>query len=259
MHKSLCDVIFASIKRKQVLLLLQDGAKEMEFILKSLEMTRQALLPQMKVLEEHHLVSHQKDVYQLTTIGELLVEKMAPLVGTLEVLDVDIDYWGTHDWSFLPPQFFERIKEIGECTVMSPSIENIHEAHRITDETSKKFHYSITTFFYPHFRDIFSLILSEGADMHIIISQSLFDKLKIDNYNDLKELLSNDLVHLYLYPKKMNLLAFVYNEQMVMISPLINNGSFDSKHIISEKATAINWAKDVFECYLKSSTQITEL
>ena len=46
MKKSLIDVLFMSEKRKRVLLLLQDGTKEMEDILKSLDTTRQALLPQ---------------------------------------------------------------------------------------------------------------------------------------------------------------------------------------------------------------------
>lgn len=59
----LLDVLFASEKRRSVLLLLQDESKEMDFFLKSLDMTRQSLLPQIKVLEEHHLISHHKDTY----------------------------------------------------------------------------------------------------------------------------------------------------------------------------------------------------
>lgn len=259
MKKPLLDVMFASDKRKGVLLLLQDGAKEIKDLLTSLKTNRESLLPQMKVLEEHYLVSHSRDTYELTDIGKLLVDDMKPLIDTLGIFDTDIDYWGTHDLSFIPPHLLERIKEIRECTVINPSLEKVHEAHRTIDETSKKYHYSITTFFYPNFRDIFSLILSERAEMHVIISQSLFDKLKIDNYNDLRELLSNDLVHFYLYPKKMNLFAFVYNEGMVMMSLLTNNGSFDNKHVISASPIAINWAKEVFDHYLKGSMPITEV
>ena len=91
--KPLLDVICKSEKRKGALLLLQDGAKEMEEILKSLDTNRQALLPQIRVLEEHYLVNHQNDVYKLTTIGKLLVDEMVPLLDIIEVLDIDIDYW----------------------------------------------------------------------------------------------------------------------------------------------------------------------
>jgi predicted transcriptional regulator len=259
MKKALLDVIFASEKRKNTLMLLQDGAKEMEYLLRSLGTTRQALLPQMRILEEHYLIDHYDDTYELTTIGKLTVDEMLPLLNTLEVVDVHIDYWGTHDFGFIPPHLFKRIKEIREYTIMSPSNEKMYEAHNTAIETSKKYHYSITTFFYPDFKDQFSQILSEGAEMHVILSQSLFNKLKIDNYNDFKELLINDLVHFYLYPKKLGLLAFVYNEQMVMISPLKSNGSFDNKHIICENPGAVDWAKEVFEYYLKDSIPISEI
>ncbi|MDP2218337.1 MAG: winged helix-turn-helix domain-containing protein [Methanolobus sp.] len=259
MRKPLLDVVFKSEKRKGVLLLLQDGAKEMEYLLKFIDTNRQALLPQIRILEEHYLIDHYDDTYELTTIGKLIVDEMTPLLGIIETFDVDIDYWGTHSLNFIPPHLLERINELGKCAVVSPSITEIHEAHKIIETASKKYHYAITTFFYPNFRDIFSGILSEGADMHVIISQSLFDKLEIDNYNDIKELLSNDLVHFYLYPNKMNLLSFVYSEQMVMIGLLTINGSFDNKHVVCENLTAINWAKDVFDYYLKNSTPITEI
>lgn len=92
MNRPLLDVIFASERRKGVLLLLQNGPKQMEDILTSLDTTRQSLLPQVRVLEEHHLVSHFDDSYGLTTVGKLVAEKISPLIDTLKALDIDIDY-----------------------------------------------------------------------------------------------------------------------------------------------------------------------
>lgn len=120
MKKPLIDVIFASEKRKGVLLLLQEGSKEMETLLKELGTTRQALLPQMRVLEEHYLVTHDKDIYELTTTGKLLVDYMAPLVDTLGVLDTDIDYWGTRNLDFIPPSLLKRMNELKSCEVIKP-------------------------------------------------------------------------------------------------------------------------------------------
>ena len=88
MTKALHDVIFASGKRKGVLQLLKDGPQEMEYLLTSLDTTRQALLPQIRTLEEHYLIDQHKDTYQLTIIGKLLVDKMAPFLETIEALEV---------------------------------------------------------------------------------------------------------------------------------------------------------------------------
>ena len=106
------------IREKNTLLLLQDGAKGIEYLLEPLDTTRQALLPQMRVLEEHHLVSRNKDVYELTTIGKLIVEDMVPLLSTLEVLDIDIDYWGMHKLDFMPSQLLRRIDELKTCNLI---------------------------------------------------------------------------------------------------------------------------------------------
>ncbi|MCQ6963546.1 helix-turn-helix transcriptional regulator [Methanolobus chelungpuianus] len=261
MKKPLLDVIFMSDKRKSTLLLLQDGAREMEDLLTSLKTNRQSLLPQIRVLEEHNLVSHEKDVYELTPIGKSIVDKMAPLVHTTEALDVDIDYWGTHDISFIPPGLLERMDELTPCAIMSPSTEKIYEAHYEFNQMTKqqKFQFSITSFFYPNFPVIFEELLSSGVEMHVIVSQSLFDKLKADSYEDIHKIISHKLTKFYVYPKKMNFLAFVFNEASVMISPLKSTGEFDNRHVLCKSPGAVRWAKEFSEHYLKMSVQITEI
>lgn len=97
MKKQLIDVVFASDKRKNVLLLLKDGPEKMEDLLNSLETSRQALLPQIRILEEHNLVADSNDVYGLTTIGKLVVEEMVPLLEKVRVFDNNIEFWGTHN------------------------------------------------------------------------------------------------------------------------------------------------------------------
>ncbi|TGC09437.1 helix-turn-helix transcriptional regulator [Methanolobus halotolerans] len=108
MMKSLIDVVFMSEKRKDVLLLLQDGTKEMKVILETLNTTRQALLPQIRILEEHHLVTDSDDTYELTTIGKLIVNDMVSVLSILNVFDVDVDYWGTRNLDFIPSHLLRR-------------------------------------------------------------------------------------------------------------------------------------------------------
>ncbi|MDN5309806.1 MAG: hypothetical protein PWP14_1200 [Methanolobus sp.] len=78
---------------------------------------------------------------------------MYPLVNTTEFLDMDIEYWGTHNIGFVPTHFLERINELGACTIMSPSTEKMYEAHYEFNQMSKmqKSQFSITSSFYPNF------------------------------------------------------------------------------------------------------------
>ena len=65
-----------------MLLLLLDGPKEMEMLIKSLKTNRTALLPQIKILKENHLISKSGDTYKLTTIGKLIVDEMVLFLRT---------------------------------------------------------------------------------------------------------------------------------------------------------------------------------
>lgn len=56
MQLELLELIFLSDKRKQLLLFLKDGPKNMDEIKGALEVTSTAILPQIKKLKEKSLV-----------------------------------------------------------------------------------------------------------------------------------------------------------------------------------------------------------
>jgi predicted transcriptional regulator len=86
MGRSLLETIFLSEKRKNLLLLLRDGPRKMEEILPALDVSRHALLPQIKILSDNGLIIKEKDVCRLSEIGEVIVEDMVPLVGTFALI-----------------------------------------------------------------------------------------------------------------------------------------------------------------------------
>jgi predicted transcriptional regulator len=261
MKKSLLDVIFMSEKRKRSLLLLQDGPKEMEALLTSLKTNRQSLLPQIRLLEEHHLVSHNKDVYELTTIGRLLVNEMKPLVDTLEIFDTNIDYWGSHKLDFLPPHLYERIGDLGKCTVINPSFAEIYELNHDYHEATKKSRFTtiVTTIVHPNFPSLFAEMLQNGVEVYDLLANNLYEKLLADNYDEVAKILSNKLVHVLVYPKEMGFVYFSYNDYMLILCLLTDKGEFDNKQVIYTTPSAIKWATDLFEYYLKDSTPITDI
>ena len=93
MENTLLDLILLSEKRKNVLLLLLEGPKDIETIKKALNASATAVQPQVKKLKEQHLVVQEKNLYKLSEIGRIVAEKMKPLVDTLSVLEENTDYW----------------------------------------------------------------------------------------------------------------------------------------------------------------------
>ena len=210
MKKALLEVLFKSEKRKDILLFLKEGGKEMETILESLGTKRQALLPQIRILEDHFLVKRSGDVYELTIVGKMIVEEMVPLIDTCELFDEDVDYWGTHSFDFIPSHLLKRINELGKCRIVNPPLTEIHEADNKVHENSKKSEsiYGVTTFFHPNYTTLFSELIQNNVSIYMIISKELLDKQLTDNYDDITKILSEESVHFFVYPGKMDFVGF---------------------------------------------------
>lgn len=259
MKKSLLDVIFASEKRKGSLLLLRDGPREMKVILESLQTTRQALLPQLKILEENYLITHYEDTYELTPIAKIIVDEMSPFVDTLKVLDTNVDFWGGRDLEFIPTELLERIREFSPYEVNEPSISNIHELNKDFTKTtaSSKNMCAVTTIFHPNFMDLFGLWTKNKTSITMVISEDLFNKLKTQNRDDFQQLLDNEYIRFKLYNKPFNFVFFALNDYCLLMTMLRKDGWYDNKELISFSNSALDWGKDLFKYYEKNSTPIT--
>jgi predicted transcriptional regulator len=259
--KRLLDVAFASDKRTNVLLLLQNCPQEINYLLESLETIRNAILPQIKILEEHNLVTHYGETYELTSIGKMIVDMMRPLIDTTEILDVDIDYWGTHYLNFIPHHLLSRIGEIGKPTVVSISPVDQYDTRKLYLEKSKesKFQYSVTTLLYPNYHDIFTYLIENNLKTHLIVSETLFEKIRTDYHANFKSYIKTDVINVYVYKKKMDFLFFTYDEFFTNLYLLKSNKEFDTRFIRFDNKNAIKWAEELFDYFLKDSVQITEL
>lgn len=83
----LLNIISASDKRRNLLILLTHGPKEWDEIKKTLSVTSTGMLPQVKILEEEGLIERTERKFSLTPMGVVLSAHMEPLVKTMEIFD----------------------------------------------------------------------------------------------------------------------------------------------------------------------------
>ncbi|TGC06963.1 helix-turn-helix transcriptional regulator [Methanolobus halotolerans] len=261
MKKPLIDVLFMSEKRKETLLLLQDGAKEMENLLTALDTTRAALLPQIRILEEHHLVSQDGDTYELTPMGKLIVDEMSHLLSNVDALDADIDYWGSHKLDFLPPHLLKRIGEIGKCNTITPTVPKTHYILKQFHKSSKKSEviYSINTFFHPNFIELFDDLVRNDVEIHFILSQDLLDHMTEDYNKTFNSLINTNKFHFYLHPKNLGFMSLGVSKHHLMLTSLRKDGFFDNSRVLCNSQTAVEWGIELFNHYLNDSTIIDEV
>ncbi|WMW25188.1 winged helix-turn-helix domain-containing protein [Methanolobus sediminis] len=261
MKKRLLDVVFASDKRKNVLLLLQNGPQEMDYLLKSLETTRNAILPQIKILEEHCLVFHYNDIYKLTTIGKLIVDEMKPLIDTIEVLDIDIDYWGSRNLDFIPSYLLERISELSHCNIIIPSLENIFEVNhdflKKSEQSTSLFF--VFTFIHPSFPPYISQFCKNDTNASIIVSKNLLQKIKEEWRVEANNHISSGKIKFYLYQSDLKMASLSVSDSCFVIRLLSKNNEYDHTQVFGCKSQAQQWGKALFDYCLEDSIPITEI
>lgn len=259
--KSLLDVAFSSAKRKHTLLLLDGGPKSIESLMDSLETTRQALLPQMKILEESYLVSKDNGTYSLSTMGKMFVKRMKPLLETLETLDEDISYWGRHNIDFIPSHLLKRINELRSCKVITPPLSELYDINRDFFEQCNRSG-SLTlmfTFLYPNFPEIYDEWISNNVYVKLIVSGELFERIKANYVDKFREYMKSGLFEIFVYDHPTNFVSFGHNDYCSFFRLLSRKGDYDNKQLMCCSSSAVQWNRELCEYYLERSTRITEL
>ncbi|WP_292462899.1 winged helix-turn-helix domain-containing protein [Methanolobus sp.] len=261
MRRTLLESIFMSEKRKIVLLLLQEGPKDIEYLMEYLDTTRTALLPQLNVLQDSHLITKEGNMCELTTLGKLVVSEMAPLISTVATLESDLSYWGSHRMDFIPPHLLERLYELGECKFVKPTITDMMELNRefMENTYSSKSLFTITTFLHPNFIEIYSGLADKGVEVSVILSDDLFRKVTKENPEGLRHLIKSARTKFYVYDRPMNFITFSMNDHASIFRLLTTSGDYDGVQLFSSFSGTVRWGREFFEWYLQDSTPVSEV
>ncbi|TGC09525.1 helix-turn-helix transcriptional regulator [Methanolobus halotolerans] len=253
--------ICASGIRKDILLLLLDGSKDKEIIQNHLNISIQALVSQLKILEENYLITTSNDSYTLTPMGKIIVREIIPTLNMINFFGNNIDYWGTHDLDFIPPHLAKRMNEFGSCSIIEVSLTNLYEADYSFIEQAKdtKFFYLITSFLFSNYKQIFRDLAENYVNSEVIISKDLHEKLTLEDEENFKYVCQLPNIRIHVHPTNFKLVSFTFSGRNFMFRLLTVEGDYDHKRVICASDHALKWGKELVEYYLKDSIPITEI
>ncbi len=262
MKKSYVDLIFSSDKRKKILVQLREGPKSMEEMADILNVSPTSVYPQVKMLKEGHLLYREKDKYKLTLIGEAVAEKMQPFLETLETLENKYDFWCSHRLDSIPPHLLKRIgdlkssafaRSLNESSMFSP-----HEEF-VENISKSKFVKGISPFIHPLYPKMFLYFAESSIDVSIVVTESVFSRLKTEFKSEIEKGLALDNSHLYVYDKEI-LLSCAVTDRFLSLGLFYNNSVYDHVNdIISFEPRALNWGYDLFTYYEKISRKVRSI
>lgn len=255
------QMVIASKNASRLLLLLDNGPKECNELREALEITKEELLLNIKLVEDHYLVIKENNVYRLTCLGNLIVEKLKPLLRIEGFINFADGYWCKRRLDFAPPHLLKKLYEIDSCVLFQPSPVDVLDYNRETHEISRNSESfkMMAAGLQPSFFNLFADLIDERVHLSLIFDSCLYSKIKRDNSDRLKKLANNEQVTLYMYPHRMELFSLKVNDSCILLRLLTNEGTYDYKQLICKSPEAVKWGRELFDYYAEKSTQITEI
>lgn len=256
----LLNVISASDKRRNLLILLSSGPKEWDDIKKTLKVTSTGMLPQVKILEEENLIERDGRKFFLTPMGKVLTAQMQPLIRTMEVFDKNRKFWQDHNIGVLPHELLLNIGELGDYRIVELPDEDLFNINPfLTSLIQARTLRGITHTVHPKFPEFFTALAKKGVQSSLIFTPNVF-KIVSENYTALlNEYLACPNASLYVSKENLKF-SFAVSDTYFSISFFYNSGIFDSKHdVTSRDASALRWGDQIFSYYKKHAEKIETL
>ena len=195
MSSSLCDTIWLSEKRKNLLLLLMEGPRDIEQIKTSLNVNSKAMMPQIKILKKAGIDSPERG--RLRTFGDRKTccrEYASPAEytggyrrkqGILGKPGYECD---------TSRDMFMRLGELGECMVIEPDLNHLFDLPREFTEnlTKSRCILSSLSYYHPLYPSLYSKLAKSEAEVELVLTESVFERLKNESPDELRSLLNSE-------------------------------------------------------------------
>lgn len=262
MKLELIELIFLSDKRKQLLLFLKSGPKNMDEITEALQVTSTSILPQIKKLKDMSLVIQEDKSYTLSLIGKVLVEKMQPLVSTIELFEDNFEYWSEKDLQGLSPSFKKRLGELSKCKLIQPDLDRMFELDPevVENLSSSGYILEAIAYFHPPMISLCQELAKKGVEFSLLMSESVYERYYTDYTEDLQNMLTLKNVKFFRYPGELKIASLTVTDKFFMISLFPKNQRhFDRESLMCYEPSAMKLGTELFDELLLDSMQVIEI
>ena len=257
----LLNIIISSEKRRNLLILLKDGPQTWDTIKDELNVTATGMLPQIKILEDEHLIIREGRVYSLSDLGRVVVHYLEPFDMTLRVLDAQKEFWQDHDMSAIPWHMLLRLSELGKVSIIESSDEEIYESHSHFQEIvlSSKSVRGMAHMVHPTYPDLFLHLAKKNVGTGLIITRKVFNIVRTKYGKKLSEWLTYPDSDMYVLDEDIRL-SFIITDTHLSLTLFYHNGVFDSKRdLVSSDPSALKWGEDLFSYFAEKAQKIKDL
>ncbi|WNY27038.1 winged helix-turn-helix domain-containing protein [Methanolapillus ohkumae] len=258
--KGLLSLVTFSEKRRDLLFLISDKPRTLVEIKNYFDVKTPEIYPRIKELLEADMIQKINNEYHLTPIGKVVLTYFRPLIEILNVLEETSEFWTDHDTNAIPLSMLERFNELENCVMFQDPAKNVFEQNRlILDklDTAKSIQ-GVMSVFMPSSLEMFEETVNRKIPAKIVLTQDVYDKLRLDYKPLLESYLQIKGNELYVIDS-VNLFV-ITTDTYLYFSLFYKNGLYDSqKYLVAMDDRSLNWGTDLTQFFVDRSKKIDKL
>lgn len=240
---------------------MKDDPKDIDEIKSTFNVSSRLIVPQIKQLEKQKIIIENNGIFQLSNIGELLIDKMLKIININILLDKDKDYWEKRTLNSLPPQMYERLGDLKNNSLYEYDVTNVFEipppfyAHLVKTNN----YFTLLPYFFSNVIEETLNITKNGTKTILIATPEVFERIKREFLEDLTKLINSPNLEIRILDEETNPPALFITDDMILLGFAPEEGVCDDRELISQDEKALNWAQELFMYYKHMSIPLTEI
>ena len=215
-----------------------------------------SILPQLKKLKDRKLVIQRGHIYELSIMGKAIVDRMPPLLDTLEVLEDNFDYWSRRNLEGIPQVLRRRIGELKNCKLIRPDLSHMFELNPefVENLLLSRQVLGFSFYFHPSLISLYLELAKKETEISLMLTEPVLQRFKTDYREDLQTLIEFEHVNLSLFPKDPKLAGFTVTDRFFLLTILPEIKFFEHESLFSFDPEALKWGTDLFFAPAKGSS-----
>ncbi|MBP1909643.1 helix-turn-helix transcriptional regulator [Methanolobus bombayensis] len=258
--KGLLSILTFSEKRKDILFLLEEKSCTLSDIKDYFNVSSPEISPRIKEMLENNLIEKTDKNYQITPVGRAIIHHFRPFLDIIETIENNETFWKEHYLCDIPQDLLNDLISLKECNVVSDSIENIYESHKVFVENILKSSVikGVSSIFIPTYPDFVVNLAKREVPTSLILTEKVFEKVRDEHHEKLEIYLNAPHTELYVIDDVK--LAFVVTDIFFSMSLFFNPDTYDPRDdLVGYDEAALKWGSDLFDHYVQKSRKVTSI
>jgi len=118
---------------------------------------------------------------------------------------------------------------------------------------------SSLSYYHPLYPSLYSKLAKSEAEVELVLTESVFERLKNDSPDDLQSLFDSENTTVAVCEESLGIPTIAVTDRFMYLCLFNRQGRYDHRKVMSFDASALRWGRELFMYYRKFAREVTDV